>query len=89
AKKVKKALQPEWLKSLLKRTFFESSCATHAMLKKELNQYCITCTDSICQNRASGPKHVLHKVITIYRHIYKDVVHIDAMREHINCSQIQ
>ncbi|XP_015956725.1 protein RGF1 INDUCIBLE TRANSCRIPTION FACTOR 1-like [Arachis duranensis] len=89
AKKVKKALQPEWLKSLLKRTFFESSCATHPVLKNELNQYCVTCTELICQNCASGPKHVLHKVITIYKHSYKAVVRIDAMREHIDCSQIQ
>ncbi|VVA39884.1 PREDICTED: PLATZ [Prunus dulcis] len=37
---------------------------------------------------ASGA-HRLHRILKIYRHVYRDVVSLAAMEKYIDCSQIQ
>ncbi|KAF5957973.1 hypothetical protein HYC85_005198 [Camellia sinensis] len=79
---------PEWLESLLQRTFF-GSCAIHEAPKNELKRYCIDCNSSACQHCIEAGSHAEHKVLKLYRHVYKDVVPLNAMEEHIDCSEIQ
>ncbi|GMP32446.1 hypothetical protein CsSME_00006201 [Camellia sinensis var. sinensis] len=79
---------PEWLESLLQRTFF-GSCTIHEAPKNELKRYCINCNSSACQHCIEAGSHAEHKVLKLYRHVYKDVVPLNAMEEHIDCSEIQ
>ncbi|PQM40742.1 uncharacterized protein Pyn_06833 [Prunus yedoensis var. nudiflora] len=37
---------------------------------------------------ASGA-HRLHRILKVYRHVYRDVVSLAAMEKYIDCSQIQ
>uniref|UniRef100_A0A2C9WLI5 B box-type domain-containing protein n=1 Tax=Manihot esculenta TaxID=3983 RepID=A0A2C9WLI5_MANES len=78
----------EWLEGFLKRSFFES-CTTHPIRRNETNRYCINCNLSACQYCMSSANHRHHKILKIYRHVYKDVVSLAAMEKYIDCSQIQ
>ncbi|XP_002533470.3 protein RGF1 INDUCIBLE TRANSCRIPTION FACTOR 1 [Ricinus communis] len=80
--------EPEWIEEFLKRTFFES-CTTHPIRRNETNRYCINCNLSACQYCMSSATHRHHKILKIYRHVYKDVVSLGAMDKYIDCSQIQ
>ncbi|PON85991.1 hypothetical protein TorRG33x02_181960 [Trema orientale] len=44
---------------------------------------------SACQYCMSSGAHRHHKVLKIYRHVYKDVVSLSAMEKFVDCSQIQ
>ncbi|XP_037493384.1 uncharacterized protein LOC105645450 [Jatropha curcas] len=37
----------------------------------------------------SSTNHRYHKILKIYRHVYKDVVSLGAMEKYIDCSHIQ
>ncbi|XP_058008139.1 protein RGF1 INDUCIBLE TRANSCRIPTION FACTOR 1-like [Hevea brasiliensis] len=78
----------EWLEHFLKRNFFES-CTTHPIRRNETNRYCINCNLSACQYCMSSANHRHHKILKIYRHVYKDVVSLAAMEKYIDCSHIQ
>ncbi|XP_050229513.2 protein RGF1 INDUCIBLE TRANSCRIPTION FACTOR 1-like [Mercurialis annua] len=84
----KKKKKPEWIEQFLERTFFES-CTTHPIRRNERNRYCINCNLSACQYCMSSPIHRHHKILKIYRHVYKDVVSLGAMEKYLDCSQIQ
>jgi len=84
----RKIHKPRWLEAFLRKIFF-NSCSTHPFRKNELNKYCINCNLSVCQYCiASGP-HRHHKILKIYRHVYKDVVSLATMEKYIDTSQIQ
>ncbi|XP_028768739.1 uncharacterized protein LOC114740703 isoform X2 [Neltuma alba] len=59
------------------------------MYKNELNKYCMTCNKSACQYCVSFGIHRCHKMLSIYKHVYKYVVAMAAVEKHIDCSQIQ
>ncbi|XP_074276558.1 uncharacterized protein LOC141600265 [Silene latifolia] len=81
-------LEPEWLEKFFKRTFFEP-CSVHPIRRNELNKYCIDCDASLCQYCVALAPHEDHRLLKIYRHVYKDVVPLDEIEQHIDCSQIQ
>ncbi|CAL8137617.1 unnamed protein product [Prunus armeniaca] len=80
--------KPEWLESFLGKTFFDD-CLAHPIRKNELNKYCINCNKSACQYCTASGAHRLHRILKIYRHVYRDVVSLAAMEKYIDCSQIQ
>ncbi|KAK9683606.1 hypothetical protein RND81_10G152500 [Saponaria officinalis] len=81
-------LEPEWLENFFKRTFF-LPCSEHTVRRNELNKYCIDCDASLCQFCVSVASHDDHRLLKIYRHVYKDVVPLDEIEQHVDCSEIQ
>ncbi|KAL6497386.1 hypothetical protein OROGR_029315 [Orobanche gracilis] len=90
--KVDKIIQsrsfPIWVDSFLEKIFFEK-CPSHDSQKNELNRYCINCDASICRYCIAYGGHRNHRVLTIYRHVYQNVVPLSEMEMHINCDRIQ
>ncbi|XP_057972176.1 protein RGF1 INDUCIBLE TRANSCRIPTION FACTOR 1-like [Malania oleifera] len=80
--------KPEWLEAFLNKTFF-GGCSTHQVRRNDLNKYCINCDCPVCQYCISSGGHRQHKQLKIYRHVYKDVVPLNDMEKHIDCSKIQ
>ncbi|XP_054795207.1 protein RGF1 INDUCIBLE TRANSCRIPTION FACTOR 1-like [Prosopis cineraria] len=80
--------KPRWLEPILKKTFFDS-CVAHPMHKNERNKYCMTCNKSACQYCVSHGIHRCHKMLSIFKHVYKYVVALAAVEKHIDCSHIQ
>ncbi|KAI4306706.1 hypothetical protein L6164_029961 [Bauhinia variegata] len=78
----------KWLDVLLNKTFFDL-CESHPVRRNELNRYCVNCKVSACQYCVSSGAHRHHKILKIYRHVYKDVVSLGAIEKHIDCSEIQ
>ncbi|GAB4850108.1 hypothetical protein Ancab_029407 [Ancistrocladus abbreviatus] len=82
-------IKPEWLESFLKKTFFDS-CSTHQEVRRnECNRYCINCDTSICLHCVTSGCHHEHKLLKIYRHVYKDVVPLEEIGQYMDCSKIQ
>ncbi|KAL2515823.1 PLATZ transcription factor family protein [Forsythia ovata] len=79
---------PQWLDCLLEKTFF-GKCATHDLQKNDLNRYCITCDSSNCKYCVATGSHNEHKLLTIYRHVYQEVVPLNEMESYLDCSKIQ
>ncbi|CAI9757468.1 unnamed protein product [Fraxinus pennsylvanica] len=79
---------PEWLDGLLEKTFF-GRCESHDFSKNDLNRYCITCDSSNCKYCIASGTHNDHKLLTIYRHVYQDVVPLKEIENHLDCSTIQ
>ncbi|KAK6123001.1 hypothetical protein DH2020_043248 [Rehmannia glutinosa] len=79
---------PLWLEQFMGKTFFEK-CLVHPLPGNVLNRYCITCDAPACKHCLSAGHNKEHKVLTIYRHVYQDVVPIDQMKDHIDCEKIQ
>ncbi|KAK7300661.1 hypothetical protein RJT34_11509 [Clitoria ternatea] len=82
-----KVHKPKWLESFLRKTFFDL-CTAHPYRRNEFNKYCINCNLPVCQYCVAST-HRHHKILKIYRHVYKDVVSLSAMEKYIDCSQIQ
>ncbi|KAH7848922.1 hypothetical protein Vadar_010283 [Vaccinium darrowii] len=80
--------KPEWLEPFLQRTYF-GSCEIHGPPRNELNRYCIDCDSPACLHCIDAGTHAQHRVLKIYRHVYKDAVLQSDMENHIDCSMIQ
>ncbi|TYI13295.1 hypothetical protein ES332_A08G048500v1 [Gossypium tomentosum] len=80
--------KPEWVEAFLRRTFFDG-CTLHPIRRNEKNRYCINCDSSACQYCLSSTSHCHHKILKIYRHVYKDVVSLVVMEKYIDCAEIQ
>ena len=80
--------EPKWLSGFLEKTFFDG-CVAHPIRRNELSKYYINCKRSVCQYCMSSGAHRHHKVLKVYRHVYKDVVPLAAMEIYVDCSQIQ
>ncbi|XWS46448.1 hypothetical protein CRYUN_Cryun14cG0067900 [Craigia yunnanensis] len=72
----------------MQRSFFDS-CSVHPIRRNEKNRYCINCDSSACQYCMASTTHRHHKILKIYRHVYKDVVSLGAMDNYIDCAEIQ
>ncbi|KAH6797324.1 hypothetical protein C2S52_021878, partial [Perilla frutescens var. hirtella] len=80
---------PKWVDSFLGKVFFEKCMRHDEMQKNELNRYCISCDASICRFCIISGPHFDHKILTIYRHVYQNVVPLSEMENHIHCQKIQ
>ncbi len=79
---------PQWLENFLGQTFFEN-CEAHGAQKNDINRYCITCTDSLCKLCVMRDDHKDHMVLTMYRHVYQDVVLLSEIEHYLDCTTIQ
>ncbi|KAJ8773646.1 hypothetical protein K2173_005892 [Erythroxylum novogranatense] len=77
----------DWLRTLLESEFF-GSCAHHQDLRKnEKNVYCIDCNIGLCRHCMKS--HSLHRQLQICKYVYQDVVRLQDMQKHLDCSKIQ
>lgn len=84
---VKNRPSTDWLSSLLHREFF-GSCLIHKYLRKnEQNLFCIDCKLGLCRHCSTA--HGLHRRIQICKYVYQDVVRLQEMQKHLDCSKIQ
>ncbi|KAB2612352.1 hypothetical protein D8674_034668 [Pyrus ussuriensis x Pyrus communis] len=80
--------KPKWLDSFVKIIFFDN-CPGHNIPKNERNIYCVDCNTAACQYCIALGYHRYHQTLKIYRYVYQGAVALDAMKKHIDCSQIQ
>ncbi|KAF8389697.1 hypothetical protein HHK36_024216 [Tetracentron sinense] len=88
--KKKKSNNLDWMDTLLKSKFF-GSCLDHLELRKnEMNVYCVDCQCSFCHHCLSSAVHNSdHKLLKIFKYVYRDVVHLKEMQQYLDCSNVQ
>ncbi|KAF8389701.1 hypothetical protein HHK36_024220 [Tetracentron sinense] len=86
----KKKKSKGWMDTLLKSKFF-GSCLDHIEHRKnEVNVYCLDCQCSFCHHCLSSAVHNSdHKLLKIFRYVYRDVVRLQEIKEHLDCSNVQ
>ncbi|KAL4282094.1 hypothetical protein GQ457_03G011040 [Hibiscus cannabinus] len=76
----------DWLSTLLESEFF-GPCFDHQDLRKnEKNVFCIDCRLDFCRNCKA---HSQHRSLQICKYVYQDVVRLQEMQKHFDCSKIQ
>ncbi|KAL5827754.1 hypothetical protein ACOSQ3_019601 [Xanthoceras sorbifolium] len=86
-KTTKRSATTEWLSALLHFDFF-NSCDEHQHLRKnERNVFCIDCNFGLCRHCETA--HCLHRRLQICKYVYHDVVRLQDMQKHLDCSKIQ
>ncbi|XWS34346.1 hypothetical protein CRYUN_Cryun21dG0031700 [Craigia yunnanensis] len=76
----------DWLNSLLQSKFF-GPCSDHQELSKnETNLFCIDCSLEFCRHCEA---HSQHRSLRIFKYVYQDVVRVQDMQKHHDCSKIQ
>ncbi|XP_009351571.1 protein RGF1 INDUCIBLE TRANSCRIPTION FACTOR 1 [Pyrus x bretschneideri] len=76
-----------WLNTLLLSKFF-GSCGVHQDLRKnEKNVFCIDCSLLLCRHCMTS--HCLHTKFQICKYVYHDVVRLQEIQKHLDCSKIQ
>ncbi|KDP38153.1 hypothetical protein JCGZ_04796 [Jatropha curcas] len=77
----------DWLSTLLKSKFF-GSCVHHREFRKnEKNVFCIDCNIGLCRHCLKA--HSLHRQLQICKYVYHDVVRLQDIQKHLDCSKIQ
>ncbi|XP_027185636.1 uncharacterized protein LOC113783642 [Coffea eugenioides] len=85
-----KKRKPEWLNTLLDSKFFGSCAAHHDLRKNEKNIFCIDCNLGLCKHcMSSSSPHCLHQWFQICKYVYHDVVRLQDIQKHLDCSKIQ
>ncbi|OMO72457.1 S-locus glycoprotein [Corchorus olitorius] len=76
----------DWLSTILQTEFF-GSCNDHQELRKnERNVFCIDCSLGCCRH-CKG--HGNHRSLQICKYVYQDVVRLQEIQKHLDCSKIQ
>lgn len=82
-----KTSNTDWLSTLLRSEFF-GSCFHHQEFRKnEKNLFCIDCNVGLCRHCMTA--HCLHRRLQICKYVYHDVVRLQEMQKHLDCSKIQ
>lgn len=77
----------DWLTTLLRSDFFDS-CSNHQERRKnERNVFCIDCSIGCCRHCMES--HCLHRQLQICKYVYHDVVRLQEIQKHLDCSKIQ
>ncbi|KAF8021172.1 hypothetical protein BT93_G1566 [Corymbia citriodora subsp. variegata] len=76
-----------WLSTLLQGDFFGSCIAHHYLRKNEKNIFCIDCNVGFCKHCMTA--HGLHRRLQICKYVYQDVVRLQEVQKHLDCSKIQ
>ncbi|GFP83581.1 hypothetical protein PHJA_000501500, partial [Phtheirospermum japonicum] len=86
----KRKTASDWVSGLLRGKFF-GSCVTHGELRKnEKNLFCIDCNLCLCKHCVTSSSHdCLHRLLQICKYVYRDVVRLHDIEEHLDCSLIQ
>ncbi|KAL3510378.1 hypothetical protein ACH5RR_029779 [Cinchona calisaya] len=84
-----KKRRPEWLNTLLRSKFFGSCADHHDLRKNEKNIFCIDCNIGLCKHCMASSSHCLHQWFQICKYVYHDVVRLQDIQKHIDCSKIQ
>ncbi|OIT05542.1 PREDICTED: uncharacterized protein LOC109243969 [Nicotiana attenuata] len=80
---------PEWIKNLLNSKFFES-CDNHKEVRRnEKNMFCIDCNLCFCKHCVNSSVHCFHEWLQICKYVYHDVIRLQEIQKHLNCSAIQ
>ncbi|KAG6757603.1 hypothetical protein POTOM_037921 [Populus tomentosa] len=76
-----------WLSPLFHSEFFDS-CGLHQEHRKnEKNMFCIDCRVGCCRHCMES--HFLHRQFQICKYVYHDVVRLQEIQKHLDCSKIQ
>jgi len=76
-----------WLSTLFHSEFFDS-CGLHQEHRKnEKNVFCIDCRVGCCRHCMES--HFLHRQFQICKYVYHDVVRLQEIQKHLDCSKIQ
>ncbi|KAL4361147.1 hypothetical protein GQ457_04G010220 [Hibiscus cannabinus] len=76
----------DWLSTLLESEFF-GPCFDHQDLRKnDKNVFCIDCCLEFCRHCKA---HSQHRSLQICKYVYQDVVRLQEMQKHLDCSKIQ
>ncbi|KAL8227703.1 hypothetical protein R6Q57_015287 [Mikania cordata] len=91
--KLKKEVEDcKWILNLLESKFF-GACIDHwNMRKNEKNVFCIDCNLCFCKHCVTGfkpPCRHHHRRLQICRYVYHDVVRLQDIQKHLDCSDIQ
>ncbi|KAK9051206.1 hypothetical protein SSX86_027832 [Deinandra increscens subsp. villosa] len=80
----------KWILNLLESKFF-GTCMDHWNLRKnEKNVFCIDCNSCFCKHCVKLPPcHHHHRRLQICRYVYHDVVRLQDIQKHLDCSNIQ
>nr|XP_043627025.1 protein RGF1 INDUCIBLE TRANSCRIPTION FACTOR 1 [Erigeron canadensis] len=82
----------KWVVNLLNTKFF-GSCIDHgSMRKNEKNVFCIDCNLCFCKHCVNGLKTRCchhHRRLQICRYVYHDVLRLQDIQKHLDCSSIQ
>ncbi|XP_022776572.1 uncharacterized protein LOC111318154 [Durio zibethinus] len=78
--------ETDWLSTLLESDFF-GPCSDHQDLRKnEKNVFCIDCSHEFCRHCMA---HSQHRSLQICKYVYQDVVRLQEMQKHLDCTKIQ
>ncbi|KAK7836662.1 protein RGF1 INDUCIBLE TRANSCRIPTION FACTOR 1 [Quercus suber] len=81
--------ETDWLSALLHCKFF-GSCSDHQELRKnEKNVFCIDCSIGCCRHCIKDDDHCFHRQLQICKYLFNDVVRLQEMQKHLDCSKIQ
>ncbi|XP_041009743.1 protein RGF1 INDUCIBLE TRANSCRIPTION FACTOR 1-like [Juglans microcarpa x Juglans regia] len=80
-------MKTDWLSTLLDSKFF-GSCIPHKELhRNEENVFCIDCSLGCCRHCMEA--HRSHQQLQICKYVYNDVVRLQEIQKHLDCSNIQ